>query len=229
MMRMRVPIIAAVIALVPCVDAVAQAADIDQIRAWIAEHHPQVYNDTTLNTVLIVLNSNGTYASSIAARFDSAEVAATDFRFAQLAEIIAAREGNRQVDTLMRYACSGGKTHSANRPLCILDGVRVDAFSSVQGLTMHKLETVTGAAATARYGPDAANGVVIGSTTASLLERYRALGVTAANMGSMQTNRVRAGTVGPRRLDITIVFLKPPNGAQSEEHEKPRPPITLDE
>jgi hypothetical protein len=208
---MRVLIIGALVALVPRASAVAQGGvDIDQIRDWIAAHHPQVYNDTTVNTVLIVLNPNGTYAASIAARFDSAEVAATDFRFARLADIIAARQGARQVDTLLTYACSGEKTQPANRPLCILDGARVDSFNGVQTLAMHKLETVTGQAATARYGPDAANGVVIGSTTASLLERYRALGITAANMGSMQTNRVREGTVGPRRLDITIVFLKAP-------------------
>jgi len=214
-MRMRVAIVAGFVTLLPCARAVAQdGVSIDQIREWIAAHQPQVYNDTTVNTVVIVLKPDGTYATSIAARFDSAEVAATDFRFAQLVDIIAAREGNRQIDTLMRYACSGEKTHSANRPLCILDGTRVDSFNSVQGLAMHKLETLTGPAATARYGPDAVNGVVIGSTRGSLLERYKGLGITAANMGSMQANRVRAGTIGPRRLDIMIVFLKEPSSVR---------------
>jgi len=78
----------------------------------------------------------------------------------------------------------------------------------LQTLAMHKLETLSGASATKRYGDDAANGAVVGSTVATLLERYKGLGITAATIGSVQKNRVRAGVVGPRRLDITIVFLK---------------------
>jgi hypothetical protein len=212
---------AALAALLPLTTVGAQevSLDIDHIRQLIAAHHPQVYEDTALNTVVMVLNANGQYARSIAARFDSIEVAATDFRFAQLQDLIAAREGTRKVDTLLSSACSNPlkllverKDRSAQpadrRPLCILDGARVDSFNSLQTLAMHKLETLIGAAATTRYGDGAVNGVVVGSTVTSLLERYKGLGITAANIGSLQMNRVRAGVVGPRRLDITIVFLK---------------------
>jgi hypothetical protein len=54
---------------------------------------------------------------------------------------------------------------------------------------MHKLETVTGAAAAARYGDRAVNGAVIGSTVTTLLERYKAPRITATNIGSLQMNR----------------------------------------
>jgi hypothetical protein len=202
---------AAVAALLPLATVGAQevSLDIDQIRQLIAAHHPQVYEDTALNTVVIVLNPNGMYARSIAARFDTAEVAATDFDFAQLEELIAAREGNGKVDTLLSFGCSPHSTQPVSRrPLCILDGARVDSFNSLQTLTMRKLETLTGAAATTRYGDGAVNGAVVASTVATLLERYKGLGITATNIGSMQKNRVRAGVVGPRQLDITIVFLK---------------------
>jgi len=202
---------AAVAALLPITIVGAQEVllDIDQIRQLIAAHHPKVYEDTALNTVVIVLNSNGTYARSIAARFDTAEVAATDFGFAQIEELIAAREGTRKVDTLLSFGCSAHSSQPASRrPLCVLDGARVDSFNSLQTLAMRKLETLTGAAATTRYGDGAANGAVVGSTVATLLDRYKGLGITPANIGSIQKNRVRAGTVGPRRLDITIVFLK---------------------
>jgi hypothetical protein len=201
---------AAVAALMPFSTAAAQdvAIGIDQIRQWIAEHHPRVYEDTALNTVVIVVNSKGDYVRSIAARFDSAEVAAADLRFAQLEELIAAREGRGHPDTLLSYGCSGSSTHAVKRPLCILDGARVDSFNSLQTLAVHRLEVVTGLAATTRYGNGATNGAVVGSTVPTLLERYKALGITAANFGSLQMNRVRSGTIGPRRLDITIVFLK---------------------
>jgi len=202
---------AAVASLLPLAAAGAQetSLEIDQIRQLIAAHHPQVYEDTALNTVVIVLNSNGTYARSFAARFDSAEVAATDFAFAQLEELMSARAGTRQVDTLLSAACSTPSSQpAARRPLCILDGARVDSFNTLQTLAMHKFETLSGAAAIARYGGEAVNGAVVASTLATLLERYKGLGITATNIGSMQKNRVRAGVVGPRRLDITIVFLK---------------------
>ena len=207
-MRIQMTIIAAVAALLPLTTARAQGSlEIDQIRQLIAAHHPQVYEDTAVNTVVIVVSSKGDYVRSIAARFDSTEVAAADLRFAQLEELIAAREGHGHADTLLSYGCSGS-SHAAKRPLCILDGARVDSFNSLQTLAMSKLETVTGTAAIGRYGDGAANGAVIGSTAATLLERYKGLGITAANLGSLQMNRVRAGVVGPRRLDITIVFLK---------------------
>src|SRR5215471_7063016 len=77
----------------------------------------------------------------------------------------AAREGTRQVDTLLSFGCSAGKSQPTPRPLCLLDGARVDSFNGVQTLAMRQLETVTGTAATARYGADGANGVVIASTT----------------------------------------------------------------
>jgi hypothetical protein len=49
---------------------------------------------------------------------------------------------------------------------------------------------------------------VVATTNATGLARLTGLGVTAANIESLQTLRVRPGVVGPNRLDITILMLK---------------------
>jgi hypothetical protein len=212
MRRTRCTILAALVAaLLPLARAEAQSGiGIEEIRAWIAEHHAEVYKDTTANTVIFVVDTNGKYVRSLAAQLDSAEVATTDFRFRRLEELIAAREGRRQVDTLLSDACSSASDAQTRRPVCILDGRRVGSFEPLQMMAVRDLETVNGAEATARYGQDGANGVVIATSAPRMLERLSGLGATSANFGGIQMNRVRAGVVGPRRLDILIMFLKPP-------------------
>jgi len=206
----RVMVLAAVAVLSPLATAALQGSfGIDEVRALIAAHEPRVYEDTAINTVVIVVDAKGKYVSSFASRLDAADVAATDFRFAQLEELLAAREGRRQVDTLLSYSCSShSQVPASQRPVCVLDGVRVGSFDPLQVLAIRSFEMVKGSDAAARYGAEAVNGALIATTAPTLVERFRQLGVTAANMDWLQSMRVRPGTVGPRRLDILLLYLK---------------------
>jgi hypothetical protein len=179
------------------------------VRALIAQHHANVFSDTAVNAVIIILDINAKYVKGVATRYDSAEVTAADSGWARLGRLIGTREGRLQADTLWTRCLSEAATQpSSDRPVCILDGVRVDAFDQLRQLAIRNLEIVSGAAASARYGAGAANGAVVATTSPTALARLTGLGVTAANIESLQTLRVRPGIVGPNRLDITVLMLK---------------------
>jgi len=207
--RASIATVVLAVTTLPLATSRAQAVGIDDIRAWVAAHQPRVYDDTAINTVVFVVDANGKYVNSLAAKFDASEVATSDLRFARMEELIDARQGTRRVDTLTSSACmTRASTASAGvkRPVCVLDGVRVDSFDPVQMLTVRALEVVNGTAA-ARYGAGESV-AVLATSVPSMRQRLDALGVTPSNFDWLQTNRVRAGAIGPRGLDILILFLK---------------------
>jgi hypothetical protein len=143
----------------------------------------------------------------MAAPLDSAEVAAIDSGIT--------RSARAQDDTL-RMSCFGAPpaTPAPGRAICILDGVRVSAIDGLQMLAIYELDVVRGAAATARYGADAANGAVVARINAAALERFKRLGVTATNVQSFMGRRVRPGLLSPNRVYVTVLMLNDARATQ---------------
>lgn len=174
------------VAMLPFTTAAAQSSaempSMDIVREWIAQHHANVFRDTTENAVIIIVDTNAKYVKSVATRVDSAEVAAVDSGWTRVARLMATREGRLNDDTLWMSCWGKASTPPVSgQPICIVDGARVSGFDVLRQLGMRDLEIVRGAAASARYGADAANGVVVAKTNPTTVARLEGLGVTATN------------------------------------------------
>src|SRR4051794_8758584 len=165
--------------------AAAQSADnqpsVTQIHEWIRQRHPAlVAGDSGLNAAIVVVDAQGKLVKSIAARLDTAEMAVADRRFSEMRS--PADEG----PLLTRCLTAPGPTER-ERPLCIVNGVRVPWIDAFQSLAIRERERLEGPVAVARFGPDAKAGVISATVNAAALARLRNLGYDPAKAGDVMT------------------------------------------
>ncbi len=185
----------------------AEMPEMDVLRTWIQEHHPQVISgDSGMNTVIVVVDTNAKYINSTAFRLSAAELAMMQAGMAHAAMM--------QDDTMWTsrlWACARGapERKAAKRPFCILDSVHVEDIDGLHLFASRSVDVLQGQAAARKYGSDAANGAVIVTTDTAALGQYRRLGATPANFVSYQMQRTRRRADG-QPLVITVLMLRGP-------------------
>ncbi|MEP6492037.1 MAG: hypothetical protein ABJF01_05135 [bacterium] len=145
MIRAKSTLFVLVAALLPLGSVAAQSSaplpSMSAIRVLLAERHLNVYSDTSVNAVIIIVDTNAKYVKGLATRLDAAEVAAADSGWARFARLIDTGDGRLQADTLWTSCEDRAPAEPfAGRPIYILDGVRVDKFESMRQLAIRSLE-----------------------------------------------------------------------------------------
>jgi len=199
---------ALLLAMVPLRYARSQNAEMPQmdvVRSWIQEHHPQVISgDSGMNTVLIVVDTNAKYVRSTALRLSAADLA--------MAHAGMTRAAMMQDDTTWGnrlWACARGapERKATKRPICILDSARIEDIDALHLLASRAIEVLQAEAAAKQYGSEAANGAVVVATDTAALDQYTRLGATPANFVQYQTQRTRRRADG-QPLVITVLMLR---------------------
>jgi hypothetical protein len=176
----------------------------DQIREWIAAHHPKVYEDSNLNGVIMVIDARGQYVKSVAAHLAPDETKAADEGFDRLRAF--------QEDSTLS-TCFHSPEKSESRLLCQLDGVVVPWIDILHSLSIRTFDSMKSQAATAKFGEAAKAGAVVVTTNTATFDRLKGLGFDASKIDGTMNLRLRAGIVGPGVTYVTVLYLKAGVGA----------------
>ncbi len=216
----RLPVVLSLMAVATIAPVAAAQPGIGhaEISEWIASHHPNVIaGDRSVNAVLLVVDSLGHYAASVADSLPVAVTAAIDSMFASVGarneiegmarELVAGR---------LRVPGTGG-----NEPIYLVDGLRVRRVDSLPLNSIGNIRFMNVAEAVSAYGPDVAKGGAILVTMihdegwsriieASHRQRLSKLGIQPEQIafGNTEMMDVRPGVYGPNRMYITVLRLK---------------------
>lgn len=174
----------------------ASTIPLDTLRAWTQRYHPNVAaGDLAVNEVVFVVDANEQYLRSYA-RFDSvADGARGD----------APRGRGSFVGDTVRIKPLV-TTSPSDRPVYIVDGVVVSDIDSIERDRIRSVEVLKGAAAIAKYGPDAQRGVIVIDTKSENM--LASMGIEADHIQQVDVVKLRAGTIGPNPLRVLVVQLK---------------------
>ncbi len=205
--------LAAMTSLAP--SATAQPFGAREVRGWIERNHPAVIaGDPRVNSVFIVLDTNGQYVASRADSLPIEVSAAIDSTFDSVGARNAVAEIARElVAGQLRVPGSEGQA------VYIVDGVRVNRLDSLSADAIENIEFKKGADAV-KYGA-ASNGGAIIVTTMRHEERAQViassnrrslealhLATDQVDLHDVQMMHVRGGVLGPNPLYVTIMHFK---------------------
>lgn len=187
---------------------------VDVIRGWIRQFHPNVAaGDSRVNSVLIVIDAQKRYVTSMV---DSSRSLGANTDSAVVGIGFVGVFGEMLLETAKSRLRA-----EVNRPVAILNGVRVANFDTVRADMVASSELIQGSKAVALYGPDAVNGAQVVTTHASageniLMEfgirrnadRLRKVGVDPDHVGDVMMLRTAPGVVGANRTYVTVLRLK---------------------
>lgn len=181
----------------------APMPEIDQIRAWMQEHHPALISgDSGINAAVIVVDTNAKYVRSLA--FTLIGTAMTSGGVETAAAMHDDSAWTSRLDACVR---DRPEPQPNNPPLCILDGKHVKDIDHLRFFASSAVVVLKPDEAATRYGGDAKNGAVVVTTDAAALARYARLGVTADNFLSFVTRRIRRRADGAS-VTITVLMVR---------------------
>lgn len=209
-MRLREAVLGGLLAVsLPWTIAASQTTapmpELDVLRAWIGEHHPDVIvGGSGMNAVIVVVDTNAKYVRSSA-------FALSDTAMATMQGGIDLAVGMRH-DTAWTnrvHACVRDKSESpaSNPPICVLDDARVRDITAFQFFASSTMAVLQSDAATKRFGAEASNGAVLVTTNRSALARYTGVGATPENFLSFETRRPRLNA-GGAQVFVTVLMLR---------------------
>jgi hypothetical protein len=201
-------VLSALAALVPLRPAQSQTTapfpEIDELRAWLDDHHPSLTRgDSGVNAAVVVIDTSAHYVRSIVFRLGAGELPTW--------QGAVQRALSFQDDTVSRNllaACVGSAPTNlpTTRPICVQDGARVHAVDYLRFLAGRDIDILKSDAALKRFGPDAAQGAVVVTTDTAAFERFKSLGATPANFVSFEGRRIRRPADG-EPVVITVLML----------------------
>lgn len=208
-LRMLIPsAVALLLVMLPVRHASSQTAEIPQmdvLRSWIQEHHPQVISgDSGMNIVVIVVDTNAKYVRSTALRLSATDLAMTQ---AGMAHAVMMQDDTTWGNRLWACARGAPERKATKRPICMLDGARVEDIDALHLLASSAVEVLQSEAAVKRYGSEATNGAVLVTTDIAAWSQYTRLGAAPANFVEYQTQRTRRRADG-QPIVITVLMLR---------------------
>ncbi|HXT17439.1 MAG TPA: M56 family metallopeptidase [Gemmatimonadaceae bacterium] len=170
---------------------------VDTLREWIRVHHPSVLTgDPSINYIYIVVDLHDRFIASLA-----------DSVFGPTPIVSApttARVQTARGDTvIVRRPFEVSPPNGNEKPIYIIDGVRVSSTDGLNPAAINTVEVLKGAAAVQQYGTDAVNGVIAIETRSKA--QLRRLGVDQTEIKNMDLIRVGPGSIGPNALNLMIV------------------------
>ena len=180
--------------------------DMDELRAWLKEHHPQIVSGESglVNAAVIVIDTNAHYVRSIAYRLTAVELA----DMSGAATRGAGFEDDAVSKNLLNVCFAGGEKSTGPRPICVLDGSRVPVIDALRFLATRDVDVLKSDAAVKRFGTDGVNGAVIAATDTAALARFKSVGATPENFMSFEERRIRRNADGLPVI-ITVLMLRP--------------------
>ncbi len=184
--------------------AQARFPEMDEVRAWIQEHHPKLAaGDSGINAAIIVIDTNAKYVKSVAFRLSERELATMD----PMTHAVTIQDDTTIKQILYSCVRTENESPAPTKPMCMLDGVRVAAIDNVRFMAGRDLQVMKADSAARRFGPDAVHGAVLLATDTAALDRFKSLGVTPTNLVSFEGRRTRRRSDGAAVV-ITVLMVR---------------------
>lgn len=180
------------------------------IRQWIQSRHPNIIaGDAHVNAVIIVVDANNQYlASATDSIADAGRVGDwVNFRVLDPATRVPQTSASQPVIYVDGVVYDNPDRLKA-KPVVIVDGVRLENVEQLDSMLIKSVEVLKGSAAAATFGPDAANGVIVVTSTPRTTVDLSRFGIAAESLDEMTEFRLKPGVVGPNRLYITVLQIK---------------------
>ena len=213
------PVVAPAAPAPPVAPVVAESMPIpiEVLRAWIQREHPGVISGTAgVNRVTIIVDSKGQFVASVVDSLSREATAAIDTAMIAVALHGVASEAANLVLTKAQKARAAG----ASSPVYIIDGVRVNDIDSLDTDAVQSVQVLHGSSASVYVGDTTSVEVVVTTKPhdpKQLLklaidpnpERLAKIGIRPERVDDVQVMSSRPGVVGPNRLYIAVLQLKP--------------------
>jgi len=157
-----------------------------------------------MNTVVTVVDTNAKYVRSTALRLSATDLAMTQ---AGMAHAVMMQDDSTWGNRLWACARGAPERKATTRPICMLDGARVEDIDALHLLASSAVDVLQNEAAVRRYGSEATNGAVLVTTDIAAWSQYTRLGATPANFVEYQTQRTRRRADG-QPIVITVLMLR---------------------